>query len=262
MSSRSRIDYRDALIPKRLKNINYILLVASGKGGVGKSLIAAASALILTKRGFSVGLLDLDFHGPSSSIIFGTMEMPREEDEGLIPPEIEGVKIMSVDLFVNGRPVPVGGYEKREIIKEIIALTHWGELDFLIVDMPPETGDVLLASLTYLSSTRGALVVTTPTKLSIKVVERLITLLKEVGVPIIGLIENMSKIQFGDKNLNPFGEDDPNSIAMRHCIPYLGSLPLDPDASRAADEGNPGKLLTTKFANELEKLILRSGLLK
>lgn len=262
MSSRSKVDYREVLIPKRLKNIGYILLVASGKGGVGKSLVSATTALILAKKGFSTGLFDLDFHGPSSSIIYGITGLPSEEEEGLIPPTIEGVKVMSVDLFVSGRPVPVGGHEKRELIKELLALTHWGNLDYLIVDMPPETGDVLLAALSYLRGRRGALVVTTSTKLSMKVVERLVTILQEAKVPIIGIIENMSGIDLGEEELRPFGERDANSVAMKHCIPYLGSLPLDPEASRAADEGDPLKLLSTRFAQQLERVITRSGFLR
>ena len=262
MNSSSKIDYREVLIPKRLKNIGFILLVASGKGGVGKSLVSATTALILARKGFSTGLLDLDFHGPSSSIIYGTDEVPKEEEEGLIPPIKEGVKIMSIDLFVSGQPVPVGGDEKRELIKELLALTHWGSLDYLIVDMPPETGDVLLATLTYLRGRRGALLVTTPTKLSMKVVERLVTILQDVKVPIIGIVENMSRIKLGDEQLNLFGGEEVNSIAMKYCIPYLGSLPMDPDASRAADEGEPSKLLSTRFAAELERVIDRSGFLK
>jgi len=262
MSKIDKVDYREVLIPKRLRQIDYILLVASGKGGVGKSLVSATTALILAEKGLSVGLLDLDFHGPSSSIIYGTLETPREEEEGLIPPQIRGVKIMSIDLFVEGRPVPVGGREKRELIKELMALTHWGDLDVLVVDMPPETGDVLLAALTYLRGNRGALLVTTPSKLSLKVVKRIIEILNEMDVDILGLIENMSGINIGNKTISPFGHMTVAGFSSKYSISYLGSLPIDPDASSAADGGDLDRLLSTYFAKELRNILYKTKLLK
>jgi len=261
LNSRSKIDYREVLIPKRLKTIKYILLVASGKGGVGKSLVSATTALILAKNGLSVGLLDLDFHGPSSSVIYGDLEMPSEEEEGLIPPVVEGVKVMSIDQFVEGRPIPVSGKEKREIIKELLALTHWGETDVLVVDMPPETGDVLLASLTYLRGRRGVILVTTPSKLSLKVVDRLIRLLNETGVEIIGIIENMSRLELQDNKVSPFGVDAAKDLASRYNIHFLGSLPIDPEASLYADEGRADKITSTRFGLELEKCLKKTTLL-
>ncbi len=254
------LDYREALIPTRLSKIKRILMVASGKGGVGKSMVSATIALILSDMRYRVGLLDLDFHGPSSSVIFGVSSSPREEREGLVPPESAGVKVMSIDLFVAGRPVPIGGEEKREIIKEILALTDWGELDYLVVDMPPETGDVLLASLNYLEGDRWVILVTIPSVLSHKVVSRLIEILKEVKVPILGLIENMADMEVEGKRIKPF-MGGTRELAGMHSIPFLGSLPIDPDAAYYADNGEPEKLKKTLFTESLREILLRSGIL-
>jgi len=260
LNSSKSIDYREALIPKRLSKIKRILMVASGKGGVGKSMVSATIALVLSDMGYRVGLLDLDFHGPSSSVIFGVNSPPREEKGGLVPPESAGVKVMSIDLFVAGRPVPIGGAEKREVIKEILALTDWGELDYLVVDMPPETGDVLLTSLNNLEGDRHVILVTIPSILSHKVVSRLIKILKEINIPILGLIENMAGMEVEGKRIMPFRMRT-SELAKKHGVPFLGSLPIDPDAAYYADSGEPEKLRKTIFTESLREILSKSGIL-
>jgi len=249
------IDYRDPLIEKQLSKVRNIYVFASGKGGVGKSLIAATTALLYSEAGYKTGLLDLDLHGPSSSTILDINEFPREEEEGLYPPEKHGIKIMNIELFTRENPIPIDGFKKREIIKEILALTYWGDIEYLILDMPPGTGDVLLSTLNLIHSSMKTYLISTPSKLSYRVVERLIKILRDYKAPIEGLIENMSLLKYGGKELAPFGYKRYEDILSRYDVPLLGRLPLDPEASIAADEGDIKKLLKTDFANELKKIL-------
>lgn len=249
------IDYRDILIIRRLKRIKYILMICSGKGGVGKSLISAATALLLAKKGYSTGLLDLDLHGPSSTIIFDLHDFPKEEKEGLIPPIRSGVKIMSLDLFVRGKPLPVKGEEKKELIKEILALTYFGDLDYLIVDMPPETGEVLLNSIQYLRGERGSILVITPSILAIRVVRRVAEILRDMKVNFVGLIENMIKEGKGDGLYRFDIDNEIEKLVEEYGVPYLGKLPYDELAAYAADHGRLDILMETKFFKSLGKIL-------
>ena len=132
------MEVRTSVIEKRLKNIKRIISVASGKGGVGKSLVASSLALSLSKRGYKVGLLDLDLYGPSSHIILGVDDYGfPEEEKGIIPPKISGINFMSIVYFTEDKPSPFRGIDISNIIIELLAITQWGELDYLIIDMPP-----------------------------------------------------------------------------------------------------------------------------
>ncbi len=254
MSWSNEADYREALIQKRLERIDRIILFASGKGGVGKSLVSATSALILSKRGYRVGLLDLDLHGPSSSAIFGLSGPPVEAEEGLLPPGKLDVKVMSLDLFVEGRPLPFAGREKREIIREMLAMTRWGDLDVLVVDMPPETGDVLMEALRIFKTKAEAIVVTLPSILSMRVVARLVKILREFMVHIRGALVNMAWLETPSGVIEPYGPIPINDIKDMG-IDFIGALPLDPDASRAADTGDLEKLVNSRLAQELTKIL-------
>ncbi len=255
LNSDNPIDYREPLIEKQLRKVRNIYIFASGKGGVGKSLIATTTALLYAEAGYKTGLLDLDLHGPSSSTILNVDEFPREEEEGLYPPEKYGLRIMNIELFVGENPIPIDGFKKREIIKEVLALTYWGDLDYLIIDMPPETGDVLLSTLTLLHGNMRIYLVSTPSKLSYKVVERLVKILRDYNVYIQGLIENMYRLEYGDVEISPFGDKNYLEILSRYGITLLGRLPLDPTASQAADDGDIERLLKTRFASELRRIL-------
>jgi len=253
LSWSNKADYRETLIQKRLEKIDRIILFASGKGGVGKSLLSATSALVLSREGYRVGLLDLDLHGPSSSTIFGLSGPPVEAEEGLLPPGKLDVKVMSIDLFVKGRPLPLAGMEKREIIREMVAMTHWGDLDILMVDMPPETGDVLLEALRLFKSKSEAIIITLPSILSIKVVSRLVNILRELMIHIKGALVNMAWLETSSGVIEPYGPIPYNEI-KEIGIDLIATLPMDTEASRAADLSDLNKLMNSRLAMELYKI--------
>lgn len=239
------MDPRLAVIPERLKRVSRIAVFCSGKGGVGKTLLASLAALIAARRGLRVGLLDLDFNGPSSHVVLGAAPAPREE-RGLVPPEVAGVKLMSLALFAGDAPLPLRGADATNALIELLAVTRWGELDLLVVDAPPGTGDELLDALRLLKRVE-AVVVTTPSKLSLAVVARLVRLLKGAGTPVLGLVENM-------------GRGEAEATAREWGVKYLGWVPYDPAVESAL--GDPEKLLATEAAAKLEGALAAAGILK
>jgi len=254
------IDHRDPLIYKQLKEVKHALLVVSGKGGVGKSLISATTSLLIARAGKKVGLLDLDLHGPSSIKILNVRDKLIEEKVGLIPPVSAGVKVVSLDSFVEGRIVPVSGHDKVQIVKELLALTYWGEIDLLVIDLPPETGDVTVTVSKYLPCRKAALLVTIPTIISIRVVKRAAELMKILRIPIAGLVVNMAYLEVGDKIIRPFGFGV-SDFAEKIVVGPIDELPLDPAASLAADRGDVDGLINTKFAAKLRGSLLNLGIL-
>lgn len=240
------MDPRLSIIPERLRSVSRIAVFCSGKGGVGKTLLSSLTALIAARRGMRVGLLDLDFNGPSTHVVLGARGAAPLEDRGLVPPEVAGVRLMSLALFAGDAPLPLRGSDATDALLELLAVTRWGELDLLVVDAPPGTGDELLDALRFLR--RGeAIVVTTPSKLSLSVVARLVRLLKEVDAPILGLVENM-------------GRGEAERAAAEWGVKYLGWVPHDPAIEDAL--GDPGKLLATEAAAKLEGALRRAGLLR
>lgn len=242
------MDPRLAVIPFRLGGVKRIIVVCSGKGGVGKTLISTLFALLASQRGKRVGLLDLDFHGPSVSVVLGCRGCTPLEDKGLIPVEVAGVKVMSLDFFAGSAPLPLRGRDATEALIELLAVTRWGELDLLVVDSPPGTGDELLDAVRLLKGVE-ALVVTTPSKLALSSVSRLVGLLKAARVPVLGVLENMRV------------EDDVNvqRMAAEWGLVYLGWLPYDRDLERAL--GDPSALLSTSVSRSLERILETANLL-
>lgn len=235
------LDPRLGVIDERLKPVKNIIAVSSGKGGVGKSLIAAASALILARKGLKTGLLDLDFTNPSSHVILGAESAYPLEDKGMVPPKVSDVEYMSMVFFTGDRPLPLRGQDTTNALIEVLALTRWSALDFLILDTPPGLGDAIL-DLLKLIKRLSFLVVTTPSKLSFETARKLISLLKSVNARILGVVENMST----------------NSRSMKEEISkmnvrFLGSIPFDPEVEDAL--GNPGKILETRFSRSLSKIV-------
>lgn len=234
---------RISVIDKRLKKIKRIISVASGKGGVGKSLIASTLALNLSKKGHKVGLLDLDLYGPSSHIILGvkTDNFP-EEEKGIIPPDAHGIKFMSIVYFTEDKPSPFRGIDISNIIIELLAITQWGELDYLIIDMPPGIGDETLDVIRLVKNSEF-LVVTTPSKVALGAVSKLLLILKELKIPMIGVIENMTMTK------SPF-------VSSKICqmkLTYLGSVSFDHKLEDAI--GKPDKLVNTEFMKDLDIII-------
>ena len=242
------MEVRTSVIERRLKNINRIIAVASGKGGVGKSLVASTLALNLVKKGHKVGLLDLDLYGPSSHIILGITDLNfPEEDKGIIPQKINDIHFMSIVYFTEDKPAPFRGVDITNIIIELLAIIQWKELDYLIIDMPPGIGNEVLDVIRYVKKSEF-LVVTTPSKVSMGAVGKLLKILKELDIPIIGVLENMKMTE------SLFIKD----TISKMNIPYIGSVSFDHDLEEAI--GNGALLLKTKFMKELNNCLKRIDL--
>jgi len=257
-----KYDPRDAIIAERFRKIGFSVLIGSGKGGVGKSTIATILALGLSRK-FSVGLLDLDVHGPVIPEIFGLENAePRESRKGLIPPEKYGVKVMSLGFFVKKEPIPMRGYAKTNAIKEILAITNWGPLDFLVVDLPPGSGDETLTSVKYVVNSKGAVLVTIPSKISLSVVERTIRLFRELKVPILALINNMAYYSLGGKKISVLGKAHAGELAGKYYVSEVVEIPIDPKVSKAIESGSLELIFQSeayakigKIVEKLEKIV-------
>lgn len=228
-------DPRLLVIPKRLMGVKHIIPVMSSKGGVGKTLISTVLSLISADNGYRTGLLDLDFTNPSTHIVLGIEPDKLEiiEEKGVIPPTVYGVKYMSIALYSGDNPLPLRGEAVSEAFREILAITRWGDLDYLFIDTPPGISDEHLELLTYLGDRIEALLVATPSPLSIKSVERLIELLVEGKYRINGLIENMSDTR---KLV---------SVSKKYNIRYLGNIPYYHDLDNII--GNIEKIKNSDF---------------
>ncbi|WP_297062765.1 Mrp/NBP35 family ATP-binding protein [Thermococcus sp.] len=236
------IDPREIAINARLEKVRRIIPVVSGKGGVGKSLISTTLALALAEKGYKVGLLDLDFHGASDHVILGfePKEFP-EEDKGVVPHTVHGIKFMTIAYYTEDKPTPLRGKEISDALIELLTITRWDELDYLVIDMPPGLGDQLLDVLRFLK--RGEfLVVATPSKLALNVVRKLVQLLLEEKHKVLGIVENMK--------LND--EKDVEALAKEFGIPYLGGIPFYPDLD--AKIGNVEGLMKTEFAGKVREI--------
>src|SRR4030043_65516 len=213
------MDVRTSVIDKRLGKIKRIISIASGKGGGCKSLVAASFALSLSKKGYKVGLLDLDIYGPSSHIILGINDFsfPKEE-KGILPHEVSGIKFMSIVYFSQDKPAPLRGTDITNVIIELLAITLWEELDYLIIDMPPGIGDETL-DVIHLIKKSEFVVISTPSKVALGAVDKLLNILKELKLPVLGIVENM---KINDLTLI-------QDYAKEKDFRYLGSVSYDWD---------------------------------
>lgn len=248
----SSLDFRRSMIKRRLRRVGRIILVVSGKGGVGKSVLSATFAALLAGAGLRVGLMDADIYGPSSALLLGAKGPPEEGRQGLIPPTIHGVKIMSVDLFAPGRPIPLTGTGARQVILEMLALTAWGDLDYLVVDMPPATNDIMMTWTSLDVKRLAALVVTMPDRLSLAVAHRVLQLLRAGEIPVAGLLGNMHQRSQHEGRQEKGG---PRRLAREFDVAFWGRLPYDAGVPRAVDEGDMKRLLGTRFAAVLRRAV-------
>jgi ATP-binding protein involved in chromosome partitioning len=225
------IDPRTSIITKRLSKIRHIVAVTSGKGGVGKSMVSTALALSLAGEGCRVGLFDIDFTGPSTHIILGVPKTVQpKEDKGIVPATVDGLEYMSLVYFVAGKATPLRGADVSNALIELLAVTQWGELDFLIIDMPPGIGDAVL-DLVRLVERIEFLIVTTPSLLAFEVVKKQVEVLSELKMPIVGVVENMKR-----ESSNVI-KDECKKLGLK----YLGVVDYDARVEDAI--GNPEKLL-------------------
>lgn len=237
-------DPRLAIIPGRFDGVKRIIAVSSGKGGVGKSMLAVALALALREAGKHVGLLDLDFTSPSTHVILGVEGLYPEEEKGITPPLAHGLHYMSIVHYSSDEPVPLRGADASNAIVELLAITRWETLDYLVIDMPPGIGDATLDMIRLIPRIEF-LVVTTPSRLAYESVRKLLVLLKEQSVPTIGVVENMAMPQRG------YIEAETGKVGSK----YVGVV--DIDASVEAAIGDPDVLRKTGFYAQVREIAER-----
>ncbi len=225
-----------------IPGIKNTIAVASGKGGVGKSTVAVNLALSLAATGAKVGLLDADVYGPSIPLMMGVHEAPEAtEDEKLIPIENHGVKLISVGFMLDEEtPLIWRGPLVMQLIKQFLTGVVWGDLDYLVIDLPPGTGDVQLTLVQTIPLT-GALIVTTPQDIALLDARRAINMFSEVKVPVLGIIENMSLFvcPHCGESTEIFSQGGGEKTSERYAVPLLGKLPLDIKTREGGDSGNP-----------------------
>ncbi|MCD6309262.1 MAG: P-loop NTPase [Candidatus Eremiobacteraeota bacterium] len=238
-------DLEKLLIDERKKKIKHKLLVLSGKGGVGKSTVAANTAISLALSGKKVGLLDIDVHGPSIPRLLGLEgNEVKGTEEVLYPVRFsENLEVMSIGFMLKESDLAViwRGPMKHGVIKQFLANVEWGDLDYLIVDSPPGTGDEPLSIAQLLGESTGAIIVTTPQELALSDVRKCITFCRQLNLAIIGVIENMSGFicPHCGKEVDIFKSGGGEKMAAEMGVPFLGKIPVDPDIVTTGDEGKP-----------------------
>ena len=225
-----------------IKEVKKIVAIASGKGGVGKSTVSVNLAVALAKIGARTGILDADFHGPDIPVMLGIEERPIGSKGMLLPLEKYGIKVMSTaTLAGEGVPIVWRGPLVNKAIKEFLGKVRWGKLDFLVIDLPPGTGDAVI-TITKSIPLDGVIVVTTPQKVAISDVRRAMGLFKGRGIPIWGIVENMSylKLPGDDKGkMDIFGSGGGEKLAKAFKVDLLAQIPLDPQIRIGGDNGEP-----------------------
>lgn len=227
----------------QIPGVRNIVAVSSGKGGVGKSTVAVNLAVSLALDGARVGLMDADVYGPNVPIMLGAGRRQPEmaNSKQLAPVEAHGVKLMSMALLQPGdKPLIVRGPILHGLVRQFLQDVAWGELDYLIVDMPPGTGDVQL-SLAQLVPVQGAVLVTTPQEVALSDVRRALRMFETVNVPVLGVVENMSYFIAPDtgNRYNIFGEGGGERLAKHYGVPFLGAVPLGIEVREGGDKGVP-----------------------
>jgi ATP-binding protein involved in chromosome partitioning len=225
-----------------MPNVKNIIAVASGKGGVGKSTTAANLALALAAEGAAVGLLDADIYGPSQPMMLGISRRPESEDGKTMEPlENHGVQVMSIGFLVDQDEAMIWrGPMATQALEQLLRQTNWKDLDYLIVDMPPGTGDIQL-TLSQRVPMTGAVIVTTPQDIALLDARKGIKMFEKVGVPILGIVENMAVHVCSNCGHveHIFGAEGGKKMAEQYQMPYLGALPLDINIRLQADSGKP-----------------------
>jgi ATP-binding protein involved in chromosome partitioning len=229
------------LLSKMDIGVKNAIAVASGKGGVGKSTIATNLALALAQSGASVGLLDADIYGPNIPLMMGVHERPRSGNGRILPPEGYGVKLMSMGFLVEeGTPIIWRGPMIHSALRQFLSDVEWGGLDYMVVDLPPGTGDASL-SLTQSLALTGAVIVTTPQDVALADVVKGIAMFNHLEVPVLGVVENMSYFVCGHcgERTEIFSHGGGKVVAERMNVPFLGEVPIDPVVRAGGDDGRP-----------------------
>ncbi len=223
-------DVKPNQVRKKLENIGKVIMVGSGKGGVGKSFVACGLALTLAYTGRRVGLFDIDIHGASVANYLDVKPPVRSTKEGLEPKRVDGnLEVMSVALLTGNNPVPMRGMEKQDMITQFFSLINWGKLDFLVVDLPPSTGDELLSAFSIFGSEKSSLIlVSTPSRNAVSIVSRLSALAKTENISVRGIVLNMAYSKVHGTIEYPFGRGDRTEIERALGSRILAEIPLEP----------------------------------
>ncbi len=243
------VDPRTSIIDERLAKIGRIVAVSSGKGGVGKSMVATILALTLARQGCKVGLFDLDFTSPSTHIILGAPNVKPKEEKGIIPATVSGLEYMSLIYFVGDNPAPLRGADISNALIELLSVTQWGKMDFLVIDMPPGIGDAIL-DLVRLVKQIEFLIVTTSSLLAFQTVRKQVALLCELNIPIIGVVENMKM------NKAHGIQEKTEKLGLK----YLGAISFDEQTESAI--GDVEKLLSTSIYKKIGQIVQTKVLAK
>jgi ATP-binding protein involved in chromosome partitioning len=244
--------------PQPLPGIQHIVAVGSGKGGVGKTTVAVNLAVSLAKLGHRVGLIDADIYGPNVPTMLGATRQPAILDGNMMEPLLShGVKFISIGLISPGdKPMVMRGPMLHQIIRQFLQQVAWGELDYLIVDLPPGTGDVVI-SLVQTVPLTGAVVVSTGSSVALQDARKALEMFHQVNVEVIGLVENMSQMTLPDGTvLDIFGAGSTAQTAKQYNLPFLGSVDLDPAVREGGDRGLPAALAGENTARGKEFLAI------
>jgi ATP-binding protein involved in chromosome partitioning len=228
--------------PQPLPGVSHVVAVGSGKGGVGKTTVAVNLAVALSKLGYKVGLIDADIYGPNVPMMLGVTRQPNIVGENMIEPIVShGVKFISVGLISPGdKPMVMRGPMLHQIIRQFLQQVQWGTLDFLIVDLPPGTGDVVI-SLVQTVPLTGAVVVSTPSDVSLQDARKALEMFHQVKVEVIGIVENMTHFTCPhcQQVIDIFSSGGAERTAAQFGLEFLGSLELDPSIRKGGDSGMP-----------------------
>jgi ATP-binding protein involved in chromosome partitioning len=241
------VDPRPAIVDRRLRDVRRIVAVTGGKGGIGKSSVAVGLSLSLADDGARVGLLDLDLWGPSDHVVLGVPRPGLREDGGLVPDVVAGISFMTIAGIVGDRPALLRGDDITNAILELLAVTIWGDLDILVVDMPPGFGDTLLDSARYLPRAQYV-VVTTPSELTRVTTRKTLELLRRLGLPVLGLVENLRRD--ADDGASP-------RAGVADDLRLLGTIGYD--EGYEASLGDPDRLRRTAFFRDVRDVAAALG---
>jgi ATP-binding protein involved in chromosome partitioning len=228
----------------RMGRVRRKWLVLSGKGGVGKSTVAVNLALSLSAMGYEVGLLDVDIHGPSVPKLLGIEDArPTVRDGAIVPMAVAGIRTMSIGFLLQHADAATiwRGPMKANVIKQFLKDVEWGDLDYLVIDSPPGTGDEPLSVAQLVENAAGAVIVTTPQELAVIDVRKAITFCRSLNLPVLGVIENMSGFvcpHCGERT-DVFGHGGAERMATEMKVPFLGAIPFDPRLVESGDTGQP-----------------------
>lgn len=231
-----------------IPGVQNIIAIGSGKGGVGKSTVAVNLAITLGKLGYDVGLLDADVYGPNVPLMMGVRATPHAIGQRIQPLEAHGLKLMSMGFLNPGdKPLVWRGPMLNSVIQQFLRSVDWGNLDYLIIDLPPGTGDVQL-TLIQTTPLTGAIVVTTPSDVSLEDARKAVHMFEQVREQVLGIVENMSYLEHKGEKLYVFGKGGGARTAELMKVPLLAEIPLDPETREGGDSGQP--IATLKEPNK------------